>query len=89
MTLGRDIKNFDDYKEKYDEILKYILSQKRSSQRFPSNDEIKEKMIYKNLYNMNTKNNMHILERLENYRNREVIDLQKLLSENKLTIEHM
>jgi hypothetical protein len=93
MTLGRDIKNFDDYKEKYDEILKYILSQKRSSQRFPSNDEIndeiKEKMIYKNLYNMNTKNNMHILERLENYRNREVIDLQKLLSENKLTIEHI
>ena len=89
MTLGRDIKNFDDYKENYIEILKYILSQKRSSQRFPTDDELKEKMLIKNLYNMNTKNNMHILERLENYKNREVIDLQKLLAENKLTIEHI
>jgi len=89
MTLGRDIKNFDDHKEKYFDILKYIFLQKRSSQRFPSDDEIKEKMVLKNLYNMNSKNNMHILERLENYKNREVIDLQKLLAEGKLTIEHI
>ena len=89
MILGRDIKNFDDYKENYVEILKYILSQKRSSQRFPTDEELKEKMILKNMYNMNTKNNMHILERLENYNNREVIDLQKLLSEGILTIEHI
>jgi uncharacterized protein with ParB-like and HNH nuclease domain len=89
MTLGRDIKNFDDYKEKYIDVLKYILSQKRSSQRFPSDEEVKEKMLLKNLYNMNSKNNMHILERLENFRNKEVIDLQKLLAESKLTIEHI
>jgi uncharacterized protein with ParB-like and HNH nuclease domain len=89
MTLGRDIKNFDDYKEKYIDVLKYILSQKRSNQRFPSDEEVNEKMLLKNLYNMNSKNNMHILERLENYKNREVIDLQKLLAEGKLTIEHI
>jgi uncharacterized protein with ParB-like and HNH nuclease domain len=89
MTLGRDIKNFDDFKNNYIDILKYILSQKRSSQRFPNDEELREKMIIKNLYNMNTKNNMHILERLENFNNREVIDLQKLLTENKLTIEHI
>lgn len=89
MTLGRDIKNFNDYKEKYIDVLKYIFSQKRSSQRFPTDEEINEKMLLKNLYNMNSKNNMHILERLENFKNREVIDLQKLLAENKLTIEHI
>ena len=89
MTLGRDIKNFEDYKDKFVDILKYILSQKRSSQRFPTDEEVIEKMPLKNLYNMNTKNNMHILERLENYKNREVIDLQKLLSESKLSIEHV
>ena len=89
MTLGRDIKSFNDYKEKYIDILKYIFSQKRSSQRFPTDDEISEKMILKNLYNMNSKNNMHILERLENFKNREIIDLQRLLTENKLTIEHV
>jgi len=89
MTLGRDIKNFEDYKENYVEILKYILSQKRSSQRFPNDEELRKKMIVKNLYNMNAKNNMHILERLENFNNREVIDLQRLITENKLTIEHI
>jgi uncharacterized protein with ParB-like and HNH nuclease domain len=89
MTLGRDIKNFEDYHENYTEVLKYILSQKRSSQRFPADGEVKDKMVLRNLYNMNSKNNMHILERLENYNNREVIDLQKLLSESKLSIEHV
>jgi hypothetical protein len=89
MTLGRDIKYFPDYKANYVEILKYILLQKRSSQRFPSDDEIKEKMPVKDFYNMNAKNNMHILERLENFENREKIDLQKLLAENILTIEHV
>jgi hypothetical protein len=69
--------------------LKYIFFLYISSQRFPSDEEIREKMILKNLYNMNSKNNMHILERLENYKNREVIDLHKLLAENKLTIEHI
>ena len=89
MTLGRDIKYFPDYKDNYVEILKYILLQKRGSQRFPSDDEIKEKMLVKDFYNMNAKNNMHILERLENFENREKIDLQKLLAENILTIEHI
>ncbi|MDR1215830.1 MAG: DUF262 domain-containing HNH endonuclease family protein [Treponema sp.] len=89
MTLGRDIKHFPDYKENYVEILKYILLQKRGNQRFPDNNEIKEKILIKDFYNMNAKNNMHILERLENFENREKIDLQKLLAENNLTIEHI
>jgi hypothetical protein len=89
MTLGRDIKYFNDYKDNYVEILKYILLQKRSSQRFPSDEEIKEKMLLRNLYNMNSKNSMHILERLENFNNRERIDLQKLLTDGSLTIEHI
>jgi uncharacterized protein with ParB-like and HNH nuclease domain len=89
MTLGRDIKYFPDYKDNYVEILKYILLQKRSSQRFPSDDEIKEKMSTRDFYNMNAKNNMHIFERIENFENREKIDLQKLLAENMLSIEHI
>jgi uncharacterized protein with ParB-like and HNH nuclease domain len=89
MTFGRDIKSFPDYKESYVEIFKYILLQKRGSQRFPDDNETKEKMITKDFYNMNAKNNMHVLERLENFANREKIDLQKLLAENNLTIEHI
>jgi uncharacterized protein with ParB-like and HNH nuclease domain len=89
MTMGRDIKYFPDYKDKYVEILKYVLLQKRGSQRFPDDEEVKEKMSTKDFYNMNAKNNMHIFERLENFENREKIDLQKLLAENVLTVEHI
>jgi uncharacterized protein with ParB-like and HNH nuclease domain len=89
MTLGRDIKYFKDYKENYVEILKYVLLQKRSGQRFPADAEIKEKMVLRDIYNMNRKNSMHILERLENYNNKERIDLQRLLDDGALTIEHI
>jgi uncharacterized protein with ParB-like and HNH nuclease domain len=89
MTLGRDIKYFGDHKENYVEILKYILLQKRSSQRFPTDDEFRERARLRDLYNMNRKNNMYILERLENYNNKERIDLQRLLSDGSLTIEHI
>jgi uncharacterized protein with ParB-like and HNH nuclease domain len=89
MALGRDIKCFSDYRENYIEILKYILLQKRTNQRFPADDEIKEKMILRDLYNMNRKNSIHILERLENYNNKERIDLQRLLDDGSLTIEHI
>jgi uncharacterized protein with ParB-like and HNH nuclease domain len=87
MTLGRDIKYFNDYKENYIEILKYIFSQKRGSQRFPGDEEMREKMVLKDFYNI--KNNLHIFERLENFENREKIDLQKLLANKEITIEHI
>jgi uncharacterized protein with ParB-like and HNH nuclease domain len=89
MTMGRDIKFFQDYSDNYVEILKYILLQKRSSQRFPNDEELREKMGIRDFYNMNAKNNIHILERLENFGNRERIDLQILIAENTLTIEHI
>lgn len=89
MTLGRDIQKFDDYKENYVEILKYVLSQKRGSQRFPDDIEFGEKFKNKDIYNMNSKNKLHFLERLENYRNREKVDIQNLLDNGDLSIEHI
>jgi uncharacterized protein with ParB-like and HNH nuclease domain len=89
MTLGRDIKKFEDYDDKYVEIFKYILSQKRASQRFPNDEEVREKMILKDIYNTNAKNKLHIFDRLENYNNRERVDLQRLLDDNLLSIEHI
>ncbi|OHD19373.1 MAG: hypothetical protein A2Y34_02905 [Spirochaetes bacterium GWC1_27_15] len=89
MTIGRDIKKFEDYKEKYTEIFKYILLQKNGSQRFPDNLEFSEKIIIKDIYNMNTKNKIHLLESLENFNNKEKINLQLLLDERKLSIEHI
>ena len=39
MTLGRDIKKYTDYKENYIDIFKYILINKKLSQRFPKDEE--------------------------------------------------
>ncbi len=89
MSLARDIKKNNDYKTNYIEILKYILTQKRGSQRFPNDQEFKEKMTLKDVYNINRKNKLHLLERLENYNNKEKIDIQKLLDNNELSIEHI
>jgi uncharacterized protein with ParB-like and HNH nuclease domain len=87
MMLCRDIKCFNDYKEKYVEILKYIFLQKRGVQRFPGDEEVREKMVSKDFYNI--KNNLYIFESLENFENREKIDLRELLANKEITIEHI
>lgn len=87
MTLGREIKNHADYKENYVEIVKYLLKKKKGSQRFPDDKEFAEKFISKDIYN--SKNCLYILERIENFGNREKVDVESLLESNELTIEHI
>lgn len=89
MTLGRDIKKHEDYKENYFEIFKYVLINKDSSQRFPDNKEFQEKIISKDIYNLKNKNKIYLLEQLENYNNREKVKVEELIDSNKLTIEHI
>ena len=89
MTLGKEIKSFSDFKDNYIEIYKYLLIQKRSNLKMPDDIEFDEKFVLKDIYNMNAKNKVHLLENIENYNNREVINVQSLLDENKLTIEHI
>ena len=89
MSLGKNIKKYDDYKDNYVEILKYILLEKKDSQRFPSDIEFSEKLVTKDIYNLKGKNKIHLLESLENYNNKEKIDLDKLLKDGDLNIEHI
>ena len=89
MTLARDIKKHPDYKSKYLDIFKYLITQKKSSQRFPSDDELREKLVIKDVYNLKAKNKIFFLERLENYSSKEELDIQKLIDNSKITIEHI
>jgi uncharacterized protein with ParB-like and HNH nuclease domain len=89
ISLARDIKKHNNYKTNYIEILKFILIQKKGNQRFPNDHEFKERLISKDVYNFNKKNKLHLLERLENYNNKEKIDIQKLLDNDELSIEHI
>ena len=89
MTLARDIKKHPEHNIKYVEIFKYIITQKKSSQRFPSDDELREKLLIKDVYNLKAKNKIFFLERLENYSSKEELDIQKLIDNSKITIEHI
>lgn len=89
MTLAKEIKRFDDYKENYLEIFKYVMLNKKASQRFPLNEELKENFAIKDVYNFNTKNKMYLLEHLENHDNKEKVMVEELVSKNELTVEHI
>lgn len=89
MTLGRDIKKYKDYKNNYVSIFKYILINKKLSQRFPKDDEFAEKLVTRDIYNLKNKNKYHLLQSLENYNNKEAVDIINLISDNTLTIEHI
>jgi len=89
MVLGREIKKYDDFEDEYLEIFKRVITQKRSSQRFPDDDEFKSKIITKDIYNFKSKNKLFLLEQLENFENKERVDIENLVSTNELTIEHI
>jgi len=89
MTLGKDIKRHADFKSKYFEIFKYILINKRVSQRFPTDEEFSELLVTRDIYNFKSKNKLHLLERLENYDNKERVSIEELLNEKQLNIEHI
>jgi uncharacterized protein with ParB-like and HNH nuclease domain len=89
VTLGKEIKKHKDFLNKYVEIFKYVLLSKKGSQRFPGNDEFIEKIINRDIYNLKGKNKIHLLESIENYNNRERINLEELLKNGDINIEHI
>ncbi|GAA3656562.1 GmrSD restriction endonuclease domain-containing protein [Asaccharospora irregularis] len=89
MNLGREIKKSSDYRENYSQILKYTFINKKSSQRFPDDNEFSNAFETKDIYNTKSKNKLYLLERLENYNNKERVDLENLINDNTLNIEHI
>lgn len=89
MNLGKEIKKHSDYKEKYVDIFKYILINKKSSQRMPDDEEFKKNFYEQQVYTWKSKNKIYLLERLENYDNNEKVDIEGLIASKELTIEHI
>lgn len=83
ITLSKEIKKEDSWKEEYVNILNYILLEKRVSQRFPNNEEFENTLINKEVYKLQAKNKNFLLESLENY------DSAYPLNIDKLTVEHI
>jgi len=83
VTLARDIKKEESWKEQYINILNYILLEKRVSQRFPNNEEFENALINREIYKLQSKNRSFLLESLENFKSAYPVNL------DKLTVEHI
>ena len=80
LNLYSDI-NKDDYYPS----LEWALVKKKSVQRFPNNKEIEVALAEKDVYNIQSKNSIYLLELLENFNNKEYVSVDN----PDITIEHI
>ncbi len=73
----------------YSDQVKVSLVKKMVSGRFPTNKEFLENLTNREIYRMKSKNKVYLLEHIENFNNNEKIDLENLLSDKKISIEHI
>lgn len=88
MLFGKDISSYEDYQENYLEVFKHVILSKTGSQRFPNDEEFSEALLKKDIYNTQSRNKLHLLERLENFNHRES-DITGLIEDGTLSIEHI
>ena len=81
MTLYEKV-NKDDYLLS----LQQWLLKRPGSQRFPKNKEVIESLKLKDVYNIKSKNRTYLLERLENFENKEPVIIE---GNADITIEHI
>lgn len=67
LKLHREIIRYDGTDANYVEKFKYALLSKKEKARFPDDDEFATQFTERQVYQMNSKNKIYILERLENY----------------------
>lgn len=81
MTLYEKV-NPNDY---LGSLQKWLLN-RSGSQRFPKNNEVIESLKFKDVYNIKSKNRAYLLERLENFENKEPVIIE---GNTDITIEHI
>lgn len=73
-------------KSDYFNSLEKSLAKKTGMQRFPKDGEVKQFLREKDLYNIQSKNRNYFLERLENFENREFVQIN---NNSDITVEHI
>ncbi len=89
LTLNKDVARLNDGVASYAERLKYTLSTRRESGRFPDDAEFGEAFTSRQVYKMKPATRTYILERLENHDTKEVHDVWKLIADKVCSIEHI
>ncbi|WP_304017829.1 DUF4268 domain-containing protein [Fenollaria timonensis] len=88
-TLHREITRYEANDEGYLEKFKYALLSKKDRARFPDDDEFSERFTDRQVYLMNSKNKIYIMERLENYSTLEDKDVYCHCDDGTYSIEHI
>ena len=89
VTLQNEVMRYDGTADEYVVKVKYALSVKKESSRFPSDEEFCESLANKNIYGMRSKNRKYYFERLENYGTLETKDVWGHLDNGTYSIEHI
>ncbi len=89
LMLHREIIRYDGTDDHYVEKFKYALLAKKDRVRFPDNDEFATQFTERQVYQMNSKNKVYILERLENYGTAEDKDIYAHCDDGVYSIEHI
>ncbi len=89
LTLHREIMRYDGTSKDYVEKFKYALLSKKERGRFPDDKEFRHAFSEKQVYLMNSKNKIYILERLENSGTLEDKDIYRHCDQGDYSIEHI
>lgn len=87
--LHREITRYDGNETSYVEKLKYALLSKKEKARFPDDNEFSVAFSNKQVYQLNSKNKIYILERLENFNTLEDKDIYAHCDDGTYSIEHI
>ena len=89
LTLNREIKRFDGTYNNYVSKMKYVLTSKKESGRYPDDEEFRTALSEKQVYLMRGRYKNYLFERFENYGTKEVKDVFAHIENGDYTIEHI
>lgn len=89
LMLHREIVRYDGTDNDYLNKFKYTLLAKKDRARFPNDDEFARSFTERQIYLMNSKNKIYIMERLENFGTYEDKDVYGHCDNGTYTIEHI
>ncbi len=89
LNLHREILRYDGTDDNYLEKFKYALLAKKEKAKFPDDDEFVNSFTEKQVYLMNRKNVIYMLERFENYGTMEDKDVYRHCDDGDYSVEHI
>ena len=89
LILHREITRYEGNDVGYVEKFKYALLSKKEKARFPDDDEFAERFTGRQIYQMNSKNKIYVMERIENYSTAEDKDIYGHFDDGTYSIEHI